>query len=87
MRGKRWERISLWGGVAVPFIYYGNVAISGLFYPGYSHLTQYVSELGGPDAARPEIFNVTTVVLAGSWRAWGSAGRRRTQDLGFWRGA
>ena len=63
MRGNRWERIWLWGGVSIPFIYYGNVAISALFYPGYSHLTQYVSELGGPDAARPEIFNVTTIVL------------------------
>lgn len=51
-------------GIAVPFLYYGTMLVSSLFYPGYSHITQYASELGGPDAIRPAIFN-TGVVLQG----------------------
>ncbi len=60
----RLERILLLAGVAVPILYFGNLLISPLFYPGYSHVTQYASELGGPDAPRPSIFN-TGVVLTG----------------------
>lgn len=60
----RLERILLLAGVAVPILYFGNLLISPLFYPGYSHVTQYASELGGPDAPRPAIFN-TGVVLTG----------------------
>ena len=60
----RLERILLLAGVAVPILYFGNLLVSPLFYPGYSHVTQYASELGGPDAPRPAIFN-TGVVLTG----------------------
>lgn len=57
------ERILLTAGIAVPILYYANLLVSSLFYPGYSHITQYASELGGPDATWPAIFNTTVVLL------------------------
>jgi hypothetical membrane protein len=51
-------------GVAVPFLYYGALIVASLFFPGYSHKTQYASELGSAAATRPWIFN-TGVVLGG----------------------
>jgi glucans biosynthesis protein C len=60
----RLERVSLLAGIAVPILYYGNLLFSSLLYPGYSHVTQYASELGGPDARFPAVFN-TGVVLIG----------------------
>ncbi|HSG40594.1 MAG TPA: DUF998 domain-containing protein, partial [Thermoanaerobaculia bacterium] len=56
-------RVLLTAGIAVPILYYGNLLVSSLFYPGYSHITQYASELGGPDARWPAIFNTATVFL------------------------
>lgn len=60
MRGERWERIWLWAGVAVPFIYYGNAADdlglafrkrgTSLPHPCYS---DYAQRLGGHGAAQP----------------------------------
>lgn len=50
--------------VAVPFLYFGTILMSALFYPGYSHTTQYASELGAAQAPHPEIFN-GGVVLTG----------------------
>ncbi|MDO8324766.1 MAG: DUF998 domain-containing protein [Phenylobacterium sp.] len=44
-------------GIAAPVLYLGGVIVGSLFYPGYSHVTQYASELGSASAARPEIFN------------------------------
>lgn len=46
-------RALLWIAVAVPFLYFGTVLVSALFYPGYSHTAQYASELG---AAIPPFF-------------------------------
>lgn len=54
----------LLAGAAVPVLYFGNLLVSALFYPGYSHITQYASELGGPDATYPAIFN-TGIILTG----------------------
>lgn len=34
----RLERILLLAGVAVPILYFGNLLVSPLFYPGYSHV-------------------------------------------------
>ena len=53
----RGTRALLWAAVTVPFLYLGTVFISALFYPGYSHITQYASELGSTDATYPGIFN------------------------------
>ena len=57
------EKALLQAGIAVPFLYYGNMIVSSLFFPGYSHVRQYASELGGPDAPQPAIFNTLTMIL------------------------
>jgi hypothetical membrane protein len=59
----RLEKSLLYAGIAVPLIYFGNLILTPLFYPGYSHVTQYASELGGPDAPRPYIFNTAIMLL------------------------
>lgn len=51
-------------GTAVPLLYFGTLLLSSLFYPGYSHVTQYASELGSAAARWPAIFN-TGIVLTG----------------------
>ena len=60
----RTHRLLLWAGVAVPVIYFGNLLLSSLLYPGYSHVRQYASELGSAAARYPAVFN-TGVVLIG----------------------
>jgi hypothetical membrane protein len=60
-------RALLWAAVAVPIVYFGTVVVAALFYPGYSHVTQYASELGSASAPHPMIFNtgaIATGVLA-----------------------
>lgn len=59
----RLEKTLLNAGIAVPLIYFGNLILTPLFYPGYDHVTQYASELGGPDAPRPYIFNTAILLL------------------------
>lgn len=50
--------------VAVPFLYFGTVILASLTWPGYSHATQYASELGSAEAPHPGYFNAG-VFLAG----------------------
>lgn len=50
-------------GLLVPFLYYLNVFVCGALFPGYSHVTQYVSELGSASARYPEIFNSGVVLI------------------------
>ena len=39
------------GGVIAPILYVSLVVVAALFYPGYSHVTQFMSQLGvGPSA-------------------------------------
>lgn len=57
------DRILLACGIAVPLLYFGNILLSSLFYPGYSHVRQYASELGGPDARWPALFNSLIILL------------------------
>ena len=59
----RLEKGLLYAGIAVPLIYFGNLILTPLSYPGYNHVTQYASELGGPDAPRPYIFNTAILLL------------------------
>jgi len=59
---KRLEADSLRVAIAVPFIYFGNLVLSSLFYPGYSQLRQKVSELGAKGAPHPEIFNAGVII-------------------------
>ena len=54
----------LYGAIAVPFVYYGTMLAASMLYPGYSHVTQYASELGSAAARYPGVFN-TGCVLGG----------------------
>jgi hypothetical membrane protein len=59
--------------VAVPVLYFGVMLVAAATWPGYSHATRYVSELGGPEAKHPAIFNVGIVImgLVCTFSAWG----------------
>src|SRR5215218_8841807 len=57
-------RILLLAGIVIPVVYFGLLIIAPLLYPGYSHVTQYASELGSADARYPAVFN-TAVMLCG----------------------
>lgn len=56
-------KVLLMAGVAVPIVYFSNLLINSMLYPGYSHVTQYVSELGAADAPYRALFNTVIVVL------------------------
>jgi hypothetical protein len=45
-------------GIAAPAAFALLVIIAGAYYPGYSHVTQAISELGGVEAQHPLIQNV-----------------------------
>ena len=64
MRPSPAEKALLIAGVLVPVLYYAALVVTPLFWPGYSHVRQYASELGSADSPRPELFNVT-IVAAG----------------------
>ncbi len=44
-------------GIAVPILYLLALVLGSAFYPGYSHVTRYASELGAAEAPHPWIFN------------------------------
>lgn len=75
----RRESLLLGFAVAVPVLYFGVMLVAASTWPGYSHVTQYVSELGGPDAKHPAIFNVGIVVMGAvcTLSAWGIFGAAR----------
>ena len=52
-------------GVAGPFVYAAVVAVLGRLYPGYSHLSQTMSELGAADAPHALIMNIAGLGLLG----------------------
>lgn len=60
----RAERL-LWGLILAPIFYYIGLVGGGLLWPGYSHVSQYASELGSPAAPYPFFFN-TAAILCGS---------------------
>ena len=51
-------------GIAVPILYLLALVLGSAFYPGYSHVTRYASELGAAEAPHPWIFN-SGIVAAG----------------------
>jgi hypothetical membrane protein len=69
----RRESMLVVSAVAVPVLYFGVMLVAAATWPGYSHVTQYVSELGGPDAKYPAIFNVGIVAMGVvcTFSAWG----------------
>lgn len=51
------DRALLKAGVAAPILYFATVVVSSLTWPGYSHVTRYVSELGSAEAPFAALFN------------------------------
>jgi len=70
-------------GIAAPILYFATAIGASLTWPGYSHVTQYVSELGSAAAPYPMLFNVGIVatgvagVLGGLGVALHFVGQRR----------
>ena len=60
---ERLHRPLLAAGVAVPVVYYANLLVCSMLYPGYDHARQWVSELGSASARFPGLFNGTLVLL------------------------
>ena len=52
-------------GVLVPVIYYGALLVGGYMTPGYSHLTQYASELGMAGKPAAQLFNYGLIAAGG----------------------
>jgi hypothetical membrane protein len=69
----RLKRAPLIGGVMVPVLYYTALIGTSLFWPGYSHVTQYASELGSAGSPRPSLFN-GMIIVAGAAAMLASAG-------------
>lgn len=57
-RFDRTTSLLLWAAFAVPVLYYGTLLVASQLYPGYSHTTQYASELGSSSAQYPVVFNI-----------------------------
>ncbi len=53
------------GGVVGPMLYASVVAVLGELYPGYSHLSQTMSELGAADAPHALLMNIAGLGLLG----------------------
>jgi hypothetical membrane protein len=60
-------------GVLGPLVYVALVAAATLLFPGYSHATQFISELGASGAPHPAVFNYG-LMLAGGLTILGAAG-------------
>ncbi|HET9228807.1 MAG TPA: DUF998 domain-containing protein [Thermoanaerobaculia bacterium] len=64
-------KLLLMAGIAVPVIYFASLLINSLLYPGYSHVTQYVSELGAAQAPYRNLFNAGVILVGASGIAAG----------------
>lgn len=53
----RRRRILLAIGMVAPVLAFASVGLAALLYPGFNNATQYISDLGGPKAQHPELFN------------------------------
>lgn len=78
----RGTSLLLRGAVSMPFLYFGTVILSALFVPGYSHVTQYASELGSADAPYPMLFNGGIFLTAAAGLAAGLGFARVVPALG-----
>ena len=58
------QRQYLWGLVLAPIFYYVGLIGGALLWPGYSHVSQYASELGSAASPHPLFFNAN-VILCG----------------------
>lgn len=80
------RNILLGCGVIAPLIYVGLAASGGLLSPGYDHATQVISELGGPDAPHPMVFNIG-LMAAGALTILSAIGLFLRLREGAWLGA
>lgn len=48
--------------IAIPVLYYFALFAGAATYPGYSHVTNYASELGAAGAPYPALFNISIIV-------------------------
>jgi hypothetical membrane protein len=55
----------LLAGLAAPVVLAVAVVVAGRFEPGYSHLSQYVSELGAVGASHRKVFSYGGLLLSG----------------------
>ena len=51
--------------IAIPLLYYFALVVGAATYPGYSHATNYASELGAAEAPYPALFNIS-IMLGGA---------------------
>jgi hypothetical membrane protein len=86
--GSSFVRYGALVGLASPIIWFILVVVMGSLYPGYSHLTNFISDLGALDAPRPYVqrlnffqFGIGISVLALALYR-GTASRSR-MELGF----
>ena len=59
----RRDSLLVWLAVFVPILYFGTILAAAATWPGYSHVTRYVSELGGPAAPNPGVFNYGIMLM------------------------
>lgn len=59
-------RVLLVTGIAAPIVLGFAVFLGGSLYPGYSHVSQFISELGATGAPFPSILNFGGLVPAGA---------------------
>ena len=57
------RRLQLGALIAIPLLYYFALITGGATYPGYSHFSRYVSELGAAGAPYPALFNNIIVAM------------------------
>ena len=58
----RRRRILLAIGMIAPVLAFVSVGLAALLYPGFNNATQYISDLGGPKAPHPELFNIAILI-------------------------
>lgn len=79
MRTTQWL---LAAGIAVPILYFAALMLGAAFFPGYSHVTRYASELGGPEATVPAIFNLGIIAMGVAGVVAGVGFARALRQLG-----
>jgi hypothetical membrane protein len=72
-RSETLESLFLRAAIAVPILYFSAVFVGAAFYPNFSLIRQFASELGMDAAPHPWILN-TGIILAGLLCIIGSAG-------------
>jgi hypothetical protein len=67
------QRALLTSGTFVPILYFGVVLLAAALVPGYSHVSQYASELGMAESPSAGLFN-GGILMTGLAAVFGAAG-------------